>query len=82
MTASFRPRLRILEPSAEGKPVKQNEQTNEITLHPRAATVLGTILRYEPKPEKNTLGYWINAKDRAYWEFELKQPGYFHVEIL
>jgi len=79
---SFQPELLVLKPAAEGKPIVQNNQNGEIVMHARDATVLGTVLRYEPKPEKNTLGYWINKKDRAIWEFQLNQPGKYEVEIL
>jgi hypothetical protein len=42
----------------------------------------GRLLRYEPQPHKNTIGYWADAKDRVFWSLDLKQPGKFSVAIL
>ncbi len=53
-----------------------------ITLPARTAEVYGEQLRYEPLPHKNTLGYWTNVDDWARFEFEIKQPGAFEVELL
>ena len=40
------------------------------------------MLRYEPLPHKNTLGYWVRPDDWASFEFEVKRPGEFAVEAL
>ena len=53
-----------------------------ITLPARFAEVHGTMLRYEPLPHKNTLGFWTRADDWASWEFVVKQPGEFAVRAL
>jgi arylsulfatase A-like enzyme len=53
-----------------------------ITLYAKTAEVHGTQLRYEAQPHKDTLGFWTQAGDSASWEFEVKKPGEFHVEIL
>jgi hypothetical protein len=53
-----------------------------VVLHARDAKVHGTNLRYEPQPHKNTLGFWTKAEDWASWDFELKTPGEYAVEIL
>ncbi|OWK36613.1 sulfatase [Fimbriiglobus ruber] len=53
-----------------------------VTLHARSAEVHGVMLRYEPLPHKDTLGFWVNPKDFATWEFELSKPGTFTVEVL
>jgi len=68
----------VLTPAPEGKPIVQADDLS-ITLHARDAIVHGTTLRYEVKPEKNTLGYWGNVKDWVSWDFELKKPGKFIV---
>ncbi len=68
----------VLTPAPEGKPIIQAGDLS-IELHARDATVHGTNLRYENKPEKNTLGYWSNGKDWVSWDFELKKPGKFIV---
>ncbi|WP_425617755.1 sulfatase-like hydrolase/transferase [Anatilimnocola sp. NA78] len=52
-----------------------------VSLPAKWATVHGETLRFEPLPHKNTLGYWTNPKDWASWEFDLKEPGTFDVEL-
>ncbi len=46
------------------------------------AEVHGVMLRYEPLPHKNTLGFWTRAEDWASWEFEVRKPGAFALEAL
>ena len=53
-----------------------------ITLPASTAEVHGVMLRYEPAPHKNTLGYWVRPDDWASWEFDVKTPGAFAVEGL
>ena len=53
-----------------------------ITLHGRDATVVGTVLRYEPAEAKRTLGFWTDPGDAAVWAFAVSQPGGFDVEVL
>lgn len=53
-----------------------------ITLAASSAEVHGTMLRYEPMPHKNTLGFWVRPEDWASWEFTLKKPGKFQVTLL
>jgi hypothetical protein len=53
-----------------------------ILLHSREAIVHGKTLRYEPQPEKNTLGYWTDVADWASWDFTVNRPGKYAVEIL
>ncbi|MDB5348805.1 MAG: atsA 1 [Planctomycetota bacterium] len=53
-----------------------------ITLPASSAEVHGVMLRYEPLPHKNTLGYWVRADDWASWDFEVDRPGQFDVEAL
>jgi hypothetical protein len=72
--------LRMI-PTCEGTPPVQKAD-GTVVLQARDATVLGTIMRYEPKPEKNTLGYWIRQSDAAEWQFQVDQPGRFDVEVL
>jgi arylsulfatase A len=54
----------------------------EIVLPAKTADVRGVMLRFEPLPHKNTLGYWVNANDWARWEFTVTQPGKFQLEAL
>ena len=53
-----------------------------ITLPAKTAEVHGTMVRYEPIPQKNTLGFWTKADDWVSWEFQLNQPGTFTLEAL
>ena len=46
------------------------------------AVVHGKLLRYEPQPHKNTVGYWANAKDWCQWYFDVHDPGEYEVHIL
>jgi arylsulfatase A-like enzyme len=53
-----------------------------ITLPASTAEVHGVMLRYEPLPHKNTLGFWVRPNDWASWEFDVSRPGVFEVEAL
>ena len=68
----------VLTPAPEGQPIVQSGDLS-ITLHAHDATVHGVNLRYEFRPDKNTLGYWSNPKDWVSWDFEVKKPGKFIV---
>jgi hypothetical protein len=46
------------------------------------AEVHGVMLRFEPLPHKDTLGFWTRADDWASWEFVVHQPGEFVVTAL
>jgi hypothetical protein len=68
-------------PAPEGKPIVQSGDLS-ITLHAHDATVHGVRLRYEFRPDKNTLGYWSNPRDWVSWDFEVKQPAKFIVVVM
>ncbi len=68
-------------PNPDYKPNPQADD-GSITLHARTAFVTGVQLRFEPAPHKNTLGYWTNAADTAYFEFTVTKPGTFAVSVL
>ncbi len=53
-----------------------------IRLNAAQAEVHGQMLRYEPPPNKNTLGYWTRVQDWCRWDFEIEKPGRFEVELL
>ncbi len=55
-------------------------KNGNITLPASTAEVFGVMLRYEPLPHKNTLGFWVNASDWAKFEFTVTEPGTFIVE--
>jgi hypothetical protein len=68
-------------PAPEGKPIVQAGDLS-IILHAHDATVHGVNLRYEFRPDKNTLGYWSNPKDWVSWDFEVTKPGKFNVVVM
>ena len=70
-----------LRPAGEGKPIVQSDD-GSIICHARDVTIHGVKVQYEPKPEKNTVGYWIHEKDQVSWSFTLTKPGRFDVEVL
>lgn len=53
-----------------------------ITLPASEADVHGIMLRYEPLPHKNTLGFWVRSEDWASCKFQVKTPGQFQLQIL
>ncbi|HXD84953.1 MAG TPA: sulfatase/phosphatase domain-containing protein, partial [Urbifossiella sp.] len=53
-----------------------------IAMHARTASVHGVMLRFEPLPHKNTLGYWVNKDDFAEFDFTVEKPGKYSVEVL
>lgn len=52
-----------------------------LRLHAADAEVIGTMLRYEPNPKKNTLGYWVRKEDQAAWDIDLPAPGRYKVTV-
>jgi len=69
----------MMTPNPNFVPNPQAKDGN-ITLPASTAEVFGVMLRYEPLPHKNTLGYWVNPSDWAKFEFTVTQPGTFIVE--
>src|SRR5881394_615571 len=53
-----------------------------ILLHARDVTIHGTTVRYEPQPNKNTVGYWTKKEDWVSWDFVVDRPGNFSVIAL
>ncbi len=52
-----------------------------IELPASSAVVHGTMLRYEPEPNKNCLGYWTKVEDWAEWTFDVPRAGRFALEV-
>ena len=52
-----------------------------LTLHANSAITWSEVMRYEPKPEKNCLGFWTDPADFAEWEFVVTKPGRYKVTI-
>ncbi len=69
------------EPNPDYAPNRQ-AASGEIVLPAMTADVRGVMLRYEPLPHKNTLGFWVNPNDWVRWEFTVTQPGRFQLEGL
>jgi arylsulfatase A-like enzyme len=72
---------KMMEPNPDYKPNPQAAD-GTVTMPAKWATVHGEMLRYEPLPHKNTLGFWVNPKDWASFEFTLETPGTYDVELL
>jgi len=53
-----------------------------ILLHAKDVTIHGTTVRYEPQPNKNTIGYWTKKEDWVSWNFAVDRPGKFDVIAL
>jgi hypothetical protein len=68
-------------PNPAYKPNPPNKD-GVITMHARTALVKGVMLRFEPLPHKNTLGFWVNKDDYAIFDFTTNGPGTFQVEVL
>jgi Domain of unknown function (DUF5077) len=63
---------RLLQPAASGV----------ITLPAHEAVTHGELLRYEPQPHKDTVGYWSRQEDWCEWHFATARPGRYEVQIL
>lgn len=89
-TAELAARLRAWRRDAAAQNMRANPDyvpnpqglDGSVTLPAKTADVHGIMLRFEPLPHKNTLGYWVRADDWASWEFQVTRPGKFRVEIL
>jgi hypothetical protein len=62
-----------------GEEVAQVE--GPVELLAKHATTWSTNMRYEPKPEKNCLGFWTEKDDFAEWEFKVDKPGKYEVTV-
>ncbi len=51
------------------------------TCHARDAVCHGEKLQFEPQPQKNTLGCWVNEKDWASWQIAVEKPGEYEVIV-
>lgn len=71
----------MMTPNTDYLPSPQAEN-GSITLEASKADVHGIMLRYEPLPHKNTLGFWVRPDDWAEWTFTVTKPGTFTVEAL
>ncbi len=70
----------MMQPNPNYHPSAQTAD-GTITMLGQHADVHGVMLRFEPLPHKNTLGFWVNPNDWASWDFEVSKPGKFTMEI-
>ena len=56
-------------------------QAGDLTLHAHSALTSGEMLRYEPQPHKNTLGYWVRREDACQWPLFVREAGRFEVLV-
>lgn len=78
--ASFILQEIALVPAPEGEQVKQAED-GTVLLLAKNATTWSENMRYEPKPEKNCLGFWTDPQDFAEWELKMDKPGKYQVVV-
>jgi len=73
----------VLEIEGEPEVVSTISQAADgtVTLAALDATVHGGTARYESGDGKDNIGYWTDAKDFVSWEFQVKTPGAFAIEI-
>lgn len=69
-----------LVPTSEGADVKPAGD-GSFELLAKNATTWSENMRYEPKPEKNCLGFWSDAQDFAEWEIKVEKPGKYKVNV-
>jgi len=70
-------------PRIAGEPViGEAAADGSITLPAHQAAPHGRLLRYEPQPHKNTVGYWADAADWVEWKFRISTPGRYTVQLL
>jgi len=70
-------------PRPAGEPVVTDPaEDGSITLAAHNAVCHGRLLRYEPQPHKNTVGYWADENDWCEWKFTAAKAGTFKVLLL
>lgn len=62
--------------------VNKADKQGRFTLPAHNAVTHGELLRYEPQPHKNTVGYWANEQDWCEWIVDFDQPATYQVEVL
>lgn len=58
------------------------DDTSAFILPAHKAVTHGEMLRYEPQPHKNTVGYWTKPADWAEWHIDVKRAGKYTLYIL
>lgn len=57
------------------------EENGAVHLLAKQATTWSEHMRYEPKPEKDCLGFWTEKDDFAEWEFKVEKAGKYEVIV-
>lgn len=70
-----------LVPAPEGEDELTPAKDGSLELLAKDATTWSENMRYEPKPEKNCLGFWTEKDDFAEWEFTVTKPGKYAVTV-
>ncbi|HLY10668.1 MAG TPA: hypothetical protein VKW04_15300 [Planctomycetota bacterium] len=70
-------------PRPAGTPVvAEASKDGTIVLPAHFAVAHGKLLRYEPQPAKNTVGYWADESDWVEWRFRISNPGSYTIRLL
>jgi hypothetical protein len=72
LAAATQPTTRPIAQSADGA----------ILLHAKDVMIHGKTVRYEPQPNKNTIGFWKVKEDWVSWDFVVERAGKFEVVAL
>jgi hypothetical protein len=68
--------------AGEVPPLVEAGADGVLVLSAHLANARGKMLRYEPQPHKNTIGYWVDASDRVEWRFKVPKAGTYAVKLL
>ncbi len=63
-------------------PVATAAEDGAFRLPAHHAIVHGELLRFEPQPYKNTVGYWANEQDWCEWRLDVAAAGDYEVHVL
>ena len=59
----------------------QRGTDGELVLPAHRAVTHGRLLRYEPQPHKNTVGYWADEHDWVHWNVHVAAAGRYSIVI-
>lgn len=68
--------------AAQDPPLVEPGADGVLVLSSHLGAARGKMLRYEPQPHKNTLGYWVDPTDWCEWRFKIPKPGRYTVKLL
>ena len=67
--------------AAEVPQANHQKSDGSIVLLATNAVIHGKMIRYEPQPHKNTIGYWTKVDEWVSWDFQVNTPGRFDVTL-